>query len=458
MSLEGVTRTYIAAVIALSLITVAPRASADPSDARGHDPSEGGHDHDGHDHDRHDHDGEPTARRFDYSRFSDGPRRVPAPRGASFERAQRLGLGTDETAAQILRAPMPDAWRRAADWRGEPVERLLWPIDEGRYVRGYGYVRAHRPDLLHKGVDISAPVGTVVRAAADGIVAYSDNGLRGYGNCVIIAHPNGWVTLYAHNSRTTVQAGWRVRRGERIALVGSTGISRGPHVHFELRRGGPAIDPLALFDGGPAHVERAGERAARAGRVAAPRPPSAEDRRTPPPLAPWTDSPAPVRVAAPAPDEGSGDEDEAVATLGELPIGSTRLYRRLTRFRPTDAMTSAAGGRLFRNLLWPMRGGRVAEAGRDSLRAEADQASAVRASADGLVAYVGRVGRRGETIVILHRSGWVTLYANLEATSVEAGQRVERGEWIGESAALDFEVRVDGRRADPMPLLVQIPR
>src|SRR5690606_27108134 len=272
-------------------------------------------------------------------------RRVPTPRGASLERARRLGLGTDEAASRALHQPMPDAWRRAADWRGERVERLLWPVDEGRYVRGYGYVRVTRPDLLHKGVDISAPGGAVGRAAADGIVVYSDNGIRGYGNSVIIAHPNGWVTLYAHASRTTVQAGWRVRRGERIALVGSTGISRGPHLHFELRRGGPAVDPLALFDGGPAFVRRVAERAARAGRVPPPSEPSAEDRRTPPPLAPWRDPGEPaVAVSRAEVAEGSGDEDEPLATLGGLPLGSQRLYRRLTRFRPTESMIQAAGG------------------------------------------------------------------------------------------------------------------
>src|SRR5690606_15251593 len=98
---------------------------------------------------------------------------------------------------------------------GREPSRLLWPVDDGRWVRGYGYVRTTRPDLLHRGVDIAADVGAVVRAAADGIVAYSDNGVRGYGNLVLIVHPNGWVTLYAHNPRTTVPAGYRVRRGER---------------------------------------------------------------------------------------------------------------------------------------------------------------------------------------------------------------------------------------------------
>lgn len=220
-------------------------------------------------------------------RWSDGPRLVPAPRGASMVRARELGLGTRECASRLLHGPPDPAWTRAA--RGREPERLLWPVDEGRWVRGFGYVRTTRPDLIHRGVDISAPVGTVVRAAADGIVAYSDNGIRGYGNLVMIVHRNGWVTLYAHNARTTVQPGYRVRRGERIALVGTTGITHGPHVHFELWHQGRAIDPSALFDGGPAYVERLASRAARRGEVPAPRPVSDSDRPEESPLAPHPD-------------------------------------------------------------------------------------------------------------------------------------------------------------------------
>lgn len=205
------------------------------------------------------------------------------------ERAQALGLGTRECASRLLHGPADPAWTQAA--RGRAPDRLLWPIDTGRWVRGYGYVRTTRPDLIHRGVDISAPVGTVVRAAADGIVAYSDNGVRGYGNVVMIVHRNGWMTLYAHNARTTVQPGYRVRRGERIALVGMTGITHGPHVHFELWQGGRAVDPGALFDGGPTYVERLGERAARRGDTPAPRAVTAADRPDEAPLAPHPDEP-----------------------------------------------------------------------------------------------------------------------------------------------------------------------
>jgi len=91
----------------------------------------------------------------------------------------------------------------------------------------------------------------VIRAAAEGIVAYASNELSGYGSCVLIVHPNGWVTLYAHADRITVQPGYRVRRGERIGFVGATGRADGPHLHFELHVDGEAVDPRSYFDGEP---------------------------------------------------------------------------------------------------------------------------------------------------------------------------------------------------------------
>jgi murein DD-endopeptidase MepM/ murein hydrolase activator NlpD len=205
----------------------------------------------------------------------------------SLERARSLGLGTRACAMSVLHGAIDPRWTEAA--RGRSPSRLLWPVDEGRFGRGFGYVRTTRPDLIHRGVDVGAEEGEVVRAAADGIVVYSDNGVHGYGNVVIILHRNGWATLYAHNSRTTVQAGYRVRRGERIALVGHTGIAHGPHVHFELWDHGHAIDPVALFDGGPTHVQRVAERAAARGEV--------------PPVQEITAADRPVEAALPPADQ-----------------------------------------------------------------------------------------------------------------------------------------------------------
>ncbi len=190
------------------------------------------------------------------SQLRDGPRRVPEPRGASLERARKLGLGSRDTAQKLLRLAPEARWVDAARAWGRAQRTLEWPVLGGRFGRGYGFTRREQRALRHNGIDFVAPVGTEVRAAADGIVAYSDNGIRGFGNCVLIVHPNGWVTLYGHNSRNTVQPGWRVRRGERIGFIGQTGIARGPHLHFELRDRGRLRNPASLLSGRPVASRR----------------------------------------------------------------------------------------------------------------------------------------------------------------------------------------------------------
>jgi murein DD-endopeptidase MepM/ murein hydrolase activator NlpD len=180
-------------------------------------------------------------------RFKDGPRRVPIARGANKARAEALGIGSSDFARKLLHVrPAPELVRAVT---GESTKDLLWPVVGGHFGRGFGLTRRLRPELPHNGVDIGAPEGAVVRAVADGLVIYSDNGLRGYGNCVMILHPNGFLTLYAHSQRTLVPAGYRVRRGESIALVGHTGYAWGPHLHFELRDNGRLRDPERLFSG-----------------------------------------------------------------------------------------------------------------------------------------------------------------------------------------------------------------
>ena len=181
------------------------------------------------------------------ARFSDGPRSVPRARGAARARAAQLGIGTTDQARQLLREPPSP--QLVAAVRGETPRTLLWPVVRGRFGRGFGFTRRVRPELPHNGVDIGARAGTVVRAVADGLVVYSDNGLLGFGNCVMILHRNGWLSLYAHQRQTTVQPGLYVSRGERIGLVGQTGYAWGPHLHFELRDNGRLRDPERLFVG-----------------------------------------------------------------------------------------------------------------------------------------------------------------------------------------------------------------
>ena len=96
---------------------------------------------------------------------------------------------------------------------------------------------------MHKGVDWACPIGTTVYASCGGTVIQASYS-GGYGNCVVISHPDGRMTRYAHNSKLLVSAGQHVEQGQPIALSGSTGRSTGPHVHFELYINGSAVNPL----------------------------------------------------------------------------------------------------------------------------------------------------------------------------------------------------------------------
>jgi murein DD-endopeptidase MepM/ murein hydrolase activator NlpD len=96
---------------------------------------------------------------------------------------------------------------------------------------------------MHKGMDMAAHVGEPVYAIADGEVIYAGDGLRGYGNVVILRHDRKMSSLYAHNSELKVKQGDQITKGTLIALLGNTGHSTGPHVHFEIRDGDAAVNP-----------------------------------------------------------------------------------------------------------------------------------------------------------------------------------------------------------------------
>jgi murein DD-endopeptidase MepM/ murein hydrolase activator NlpD len=98
----------------------------------------------------------------------------------------------------------------------------------------------------HNGIDIAVPEGTPVRPAAPGKVVFSGYS-EGYGNCVIVEHENGLRSVYGHNSENKVNAGDIVDKQSVIALSGSTGRSTGPHLHFEVRKGGNAVNPMGMI-------------------------------------------------------------------------------------------------------------------------------------------------------------------------------------------------------------------
>ena len=119
-------------------------------------------------------------------------------------------------------------------------EGFLWPV-RGQVIARYG---PQAKGLHNDGLNIAAPRGTDVVAAQSGVVAYAGNELRGFGNLLLIKHEGGWVTAYAHNGALLVRRGDRVERGQVIARVGSSGGVSEPQLHFELRRGPQAVDPL----------------------------------------------------------------------------------------------------------------------------------------------------------------------------------------------------------------------
>jgi murein DD-endopeptidase MepM/ murein hydrolase activator NlpD len=116
---------------------------------------------------------------------------------------------------------------------------FLWPV-RGNILATYGT----KTDGTHNdGINIAAPRGTAVQAVDAGVVAYTGNELRGYGNLVLVKHANGWISAYAHCDAILVKRGEKVERGQVIARVGSTGNVSEPQLHFELRRGQHAVDP-----------------------------------------------------------------------------------------------------------------------------------------------------------------------------------------------------------------------
>jgi lipoprotein NlpD len=122
-----------------------------------------------------------------------------------------------------------------------PATRLAWPLKGVLYGR-YG-TRAGR---RHDGIDLSAPEGTRIGAAAAGTVIYAGE-QSGYGSIVILRHPGGLVTLYAHCSALLVEEGASVQAGQAVARVGQTGRSSGPHLHFEVREGTRPRNPLLFL-------------------------------------------------------------------------------------------------------------------------------------------------------------------------------------------------------------------
>jgi murein DD-endopeptidase MepM/ murein hydrolase activator NlpD len=120
-----------------------------------------------------------------------------------------------------------------------------WPV-RGKVITSYG---AKTNGKANDGINLAVPEGTPVKAAEDGVVAYSGNELKGYGNLVLVRHTNGYVTAYAHASELLVKRGDTIKRGQIIAKSGQSGEVGSPQLHFEIRKGSSPVDPLQFLNG-----------------------------------------------------------------------------------------------------------------------------------------------------------------------------------------------------------------
>ncbi len=151
----------------------------------------------------------------------------------------RLAQTTGVEEAAAVETPI-----KAAEATGA-LPTFRWPV-RGKVITSYG---AKTNGKANDGINLAVPEGTPVKAAEDGVVAYSGNELKGYGNLVLIRHSNGYVTAYAHASELLVKRGDTIKRGQVIAKSGQSGEVASPQLHFEIRKGSTPVDPLQFLNG-----------------------------------------------------------------------------------------------------------------------------------------------------------------------------------------------------------------
>ena len=151
----------------------------------------------------------------------------------------RLAQATTNVEEKAAEAPAKAAETTSA------LPTFRWPV-RGKVVTSYG---AKTNGKSNDGINLAVPEGTPVKAAEDGVVAYSGNELKGYGNLVLVRHSNGYVTAYAHASELLVKRGDTIKRGQVIAKSGQSGEVASPQLHFEIRKGSSPVDPLQFLNG-----------------------------------------------------------------------------------------------------------------------------------------------------------------------------------------------------------------
>ena len=149
-----------------------------------------------------------------------------------------------QATTKVEETPTAEAPMKAAEATGA-LPTFRWPV-RGKVITSYG---AKTNGKSNDGINLAVPEGTPVKAAEDGVVAYSGNELKGYGNLVLVRHSNGYVTAYAHASELLVKRGETIKRGQIIAKSGQSGEVGSPQLHFEIRKGSSPVDPLQFLNG-----------------------------------------------------------------------------------------------------------------------------------------------------------------------------------------------------------------
>jgi murein DD-endopeptidase MepM/ murein hydrolase activator NlpD len=169
---------------------------------------------------------------------------VPAPKMVATVQPQSARL-VQPTANVEVPAAAPEAPAVKPSEATGALPTFRWPV-RGKVITSYG---AKTNGKSNDGINLAVPEGTPVKAAEDGVVAYSGNELKGYGNLVLVRHSNGYVTAYAHASELMVKRGDTIKRGQVIAKSGQSGEVGSPQLHFEIRKGSSPVDPLQFLNG-----------------------------------------------------------------------------------------------------------------------------------------------------------------------------------------------------------------
>jgi murein DD-endopeptidase MepM/ murein hydrolase activator NlpD len=155
------------------------------------------------------------------------------------QQTARLAQATTKVDEPVAETPV-----KASEATGA-LPTFRWPV-RGKVITAYG---AKSNGKANDGINLAVPEGTPIKAAEDGVVAYSGNELKGYGNLVLVRHANGYVTAYAHASELLVKRGDTIKRGQVIAKSGQSGEVGSPQLHFEIRKGSSPVDPLQFLNG-----------------------------------------------------------------------------------------------------------------------------------------------------------------------------------------------------------------